>query len=161
MATAEFAIRNAPKPRPPSNARAAPATTLWRSFQDRMPRIMTALPIAVLPAWSGGRCRPVAGRKEPRLLYRCGDRFSRGVSETTLCLPPRQTHSRNRSEEHTSELQSRLHLVCRLLLEKKKDNYLLPFAQPHGLHPLPCVQSPTSLHADGHSAFDAALRSVL
>src|SRR2546429_1053596 len=26
----------------------------------------------------------------------------------------------NRSEEHTSELQSRLHLVCRLLLEKKK-----------------------------------------
>src|SRR5205809_3515987 len=27
-----------------------------------------------------------------------------------------------RSEEHTSELQSRLHLVCRLLLEKKKPN---------------------------------------
>src|SRR2546422_8361090 len=27
-----------------------------------------------------------------------------------------------RSEEHTSELQSRLHLVCRLLLEKKKQN---------------------------------------
>src|SRR2546422_1387267 len=30
-----------------------------------------------------------------------------------------------RSEEHTSELQSRLHLVCRLLLEKKKKNWLL------------------------------------
>src|SRR2546429_7077086 len=29
----------------------------------------------------------------------------------------------NRSEEHTSELQSRLHLVCRLLLEKKKNTY--------------------------------------
>ena len=29
--------------------------------------------------------------------------------------------SGNRSEEHTSELQSRLHLVCRLLLEKKKE----------------------------------------
>src|SRR5256884_3703703 len=28
-----------------------------------------------------------------------------------------------RSEEHTSELQSRLHLVCRLLLEKKKMNF--------------------------------------
>src|SRR3989449_6106155 len=28
--------------------------------------------------------------------------------------------TRERSEEHTSELQSRLHLVCRLLLEKKK-----------------------------------------
>src|SRR2546429_7403407 len=31
-----------------------------------------------------------------------------------ICLDP------SRSEEHTSELQSRLHLVCRLLLEKKK-----------------------------------------
>src|SRR2546422_3679687 len=30
---------------------------------------------------------------------------------------------RLRSEEHTSELQSRLHLVCRLLLEKKKKEY--------------------------------------
>src|SRR5207237_4450314 len=30
-----------------------------------------------------------------------------------------------RSEEHTSELQSHLNLVCRLLLEKKKNNYLV------------------------------------
>src|SRR5689334_24118105 len=29
----------------------------------------------------------------------------------------------DRSEEHTSELQSQFHLVCRLLLEKKKHNY--------------------------------------
>src|SRR5205809_3002419 len=32
-----------------------------------------------------------------------------------------QVDSSLRSEEHTSELQSRLHLVCRLLLEKKKN----------------------------------------
>src|SRR3712207_8311400 len=32
----------------------------------------------------------------------------------------RQTFTRNRSEEHTSELQSRQYLVCRLLLEKNK-----------------------------------------
>src|SRR5687768_18177617 len=32
----------------------------------------------------------------------------------------RQNRRPSRSEEHTSELQSRLHLVCRLLLEKKK-----------------------------------------
>src|SRR2546422_7087472 len=40
-------------------------------------------------------------------------RYSRG---------PRAIRARgsDRSEEHTSELQSRLHLVCRLLLEKKK-----------------------------------------
>src|SRR5687768_18260411 len=34
----------------------------------------------------------------------------------------RELRPRVRSEEHTSELQSRLHLVCRLLLEKKKQS---------------------------------------
>src|SRR2546422_1518503 len=41
-------------------------------------------------------------------------------------LPRQESQARRRqaqrSEEHTSELQSRLHLVCRLLLEKKKKN---------------------------------------
>src|SRR2546422_7198328 len=38
-----------------------------------------------------------------------------------------------RSEEHTSELQSRLHLVCRLLLEKKKNKENARYAQSvHG-----------------------------
>src|SRR3712207_8663730 len=48
-----------------------------------------------------------------------------------LCLPPQWTRRggrhlarRDRSEEHTSELQSRQYLVCRLLLEKKKKNYI-------------------------------------
>src|SRR5260370_21002430 len=39
-------------------------------------------------------------------------------------IPPRRTNPTNtakRSEEHTSELQSHLNLVCRLLLEKKKN----------------------------------------
>src|SRR3989449_4070989 len=41
------------------------------------------------------------------------------VAHQLLAFP--RDHLRNhRSEEHTSELQSRLHLVCRLLLEKKK-----------------------------------------
>src|SRR5689334_23732236 len=35
----------------------------------------------------------------------------------------------NRSEEHTSELQSQFHLVCRLLLEKKKDDMFHNFVQ--------------------------------
>src|SRR2546429_6579528 len=34
--------------------------------------------------------------------------------------PPARGREHDRSEEHTSELQSRLHLVCRLLLAKKK-----------------------------------------
>src|SRR5437870_8671071 len=36
-----------------------------------------------------------------------------------------------RSEEHTSELQSRGHLVCRLLLEKKKTTTILPLNAAH------------------------------
>src|SRR2546422_7403253 len=39
-----------------------------------------------------------------------------------------------RSEEHTSELQSRLHLVCRLLLEKKKKTTLPGVAQRRGVY---------------------------
>src|SRR2546422_1564935 len=41
-----------------------------------------------------------------------------------------QHDSRQRSEEHTSELQSRLHLVCRLLLEKKKNDQTAPIPIP-------------------------------
>src|SRR2546422_5297051 len=37
-----------------------------------------------------------------------------------VAVPLNPLSSEERSEEHTSELQSRLHLVCRLLLEKKK-----------------------------------------
>src|SRR2546429_3932279 len=39
-----------------------------------------------------------------------------------------------RSEEHTSELQSRLHLVCRLLLEKKKKTRYLDLRDLHYVH---------------------------
>src|SRR2546422_2615733 len=46
--------------------------------------------------------------------------------------------NRERSEEHTSELQSRLHLVCRLLLEKKKRRTNL------GRHPRPVVRTSCS-----------------
>src|SRR5690348_17587427 len=37
--------------------------------------------------------------------------------------PPARSAVEQRSEEHTSELQSPVHLVCRLLLEKKKEQY--------------------------------------
>src|SRR5215510_15741040 len=45
-------------------------------------------------------------------------RLWRGVAD--FAGGARARHRRTRSEEHTSELQSRGHLVCRLLLEKKK-----------------------------------------
>src|SRR3712207_7095518 len=41
------------------------------------------------------------------------------------------TEAHTRSEEHTSELQSRQYLVCRLLLEKKKNHQELPSVSPH------------------------------
>src|SRR3989442_3541497 len=44
------------------------------------------------------------------------------ADETTLGKKPKKKKPIFRSEEHTSELQSRPHLVCRLLLEKKKQN---------------------------------------
>src|SRR2546422_2039481 len=43
--------------------------------------------------------------------------------KSSVCCPW-PSISWGRSEEHTSELQSRLHLVCRLLLEKKKKNQI-------------------------------------
>src|SRR2546429_5440639 len=48
-------------------------------------------------------------------------RASTVSSEARFAAPADSRASRTRSEEHTSELQSRLHLVCRLLLEKKKN----------------------------------------
>src|SRR5205809_4027656 len=50
----------------------------------------------------------------------CGTEEGR-VSTTRLWKRIIATLPSSRSEEHTSELQSRLHLVCRLLLEKKID----------------------------------------
>src|SRR2546430_8574779 len=48
---------------------------------------------------------------------------------------PGRRGDRDRSEEHTSELQSQSNLVCRLLLEKKKGT-ILPSIMPHRLNGL-------------------------
>src|SRR5689334_24308680 len=60
-------------------------------------------------------------------LFRSSRRRSASAGRTTRrrscsTLPrPRPSSRAGRSEEHTSELQSQFHLVCRLLLEKKKN----------------------------------------
>src|SRR5687768_17993862 len=66
---------------------------------------------------------------EPSAICVCRDLSTRVVSRARrACNASCEARSRfisarsKRSEEHTSELQSRLHLVCRLLLEKKKKN---------------------------------------
>src|SRR2546429_6084474 len=48
------------------------------------------------------------------------DALSNALVSALNHWPQDGVHGKIRSEEHTSELQSRLHLVCRLLLEKKK-----------------------------------------
>src|SRR5260370_16605166 len=54
---------------------------------------------------------------------------------------PSFAHDVKRSEEHTSELQSHLNLVCRLLLEKKKKKYTHknPIQQPLSSHLVPTI----------------------
>src|SRR3989442_8437575 len=59
--------------------------------------------------------------QNPRQGPRDQDRFPRDLRHGDLGDGRRSRG--NRSEEHTSELQSRPHLVCRLLLEKKKRTY--------------------------------------
>src|SRR2546422_4693704 len=61
---------------------------------------------------------PSSGRDPNALGVRSGRRCS--TSMLSSAASPRRQTPVVRSEEHTSELQSRLHLVCRLLLEKKK-----------------------------------------
>src|SRR3712207_7641710 len=86
--------------RRPPRSTLFPYTTLFRS---------DVLLIAMAPQCGRSRSRPSAAGHgaDPHLV---------SSPETTLL--------RLRSEEHTSELQSRQYLVCRLLLEKKKKNHL-------------------------------------
>src|SRR3712207_7989531 len=98
--------------RRPPRSTLFPYTTLFRSL------VLRGLP-------EGGRGRvPVAG---PGAARGRGARAGlRGHARLLLqprdaALPgPAEAGAAGRSEEHTSELQSRQYLVCRLLLEKKK-----------------------------------------
>src|SRR5687768_18053766 len=81
--------------RRPPRSTLFPYTTLFRSG-------VVGLELVAAPR-SGGSGAPAGPPRLGRRHHRHARRPSRG-----------------RSEEHTSELQSRLHLVCRLLLEKKK-----------------------------------------
>src|SRR3712207_6886377 len=90
--------------RRPPRSTLFPYTTLFRSFQRvaKLEGIVPALESSHAVAWALG---PGAGEV-------AGDTGHVDL----ICLSGRG----DRSEEHTSELQSRQYLVCRLLLEKKK-----------------------------------------
>src|SRR3712207_6858099 len=99
--------------RRPPRSTLFPYTTLFRSPRGGRVRRATA---------PGRRDPPGRGAGEDG-----GDRGQEGVRPRPRRRPPparrgRRHHPR-RSEEHTSELQSRQYLVCRLLLEKKNKVY--------------------------------------
>src|SRR2546429_4615826 len=101
--------------RRPPRSTLFPYTTLFRSYFEEERWItlgMDALGrvLVVIYTWRGERVRLISARQERRKYEES--------HEARIRFQPRQT----RSEEHTSELQSRLHLVCRLLLEKKKQH---------------------------------------
>src|SRR2546422_4506782 len=78
----------------------------------RRPPRSTLFPYTTLfRSVGGGRACQAEGQRE--------DTYGRSL-EDEVCGARRTRYVKRRSEEHTSELQSRLHLVCRLLLEKKK-----------------------------------------
>src|SRR3712207_7645235 len=90
--------------RRPPRSTLFPYTTLFRSPRERR--------LDAPPRWQAKRA------VRPQLAKRLRDL---GVGGRLLGAERRQRrHDRERSEEHTSELQSRQYLVCRLLLEKKK-----------------------------------------
>src|SRR5256885_8202773 len=77
------------------------------------------------------RSLPLQGGK-----FRCpggvpaGIRATAGFGACSAYAAGHQPEGGHRSEEHTSELQSPCNLVCRLLLEKKKNLQLLPHTYP-------------------------------
>src|SRR5204863_7959096 len=85
----------------------------------RPPR-STLFPYTTLFRSTAARCcagRPIFRR---RPSASCGRRSSAATSRACGRSPRARRAPARRSEEHTSELQSRRDLVCRLLLEKKK-----------------------------------------
>src|SRR5687768_17874863 len=99
--------------RRPPRSTLFPYTTLFRSRARADPGARGGGGGHTCAGPAGGRSRAPGGGGRDRGRDR-GRRAARVRSES------RRGEPRAGSEEHTSELQSRLHLVCRLLLEKKK-----------------------------------------
>src|SRR2546429_3316565 len=91
----------------------------------RRPPRSTLFPYTPLSRSPAAAARAGAGRAGRRVGAKVGGAVPRigrlrEVAAEAIARPG-HVDVPDRSEEHTSELQSRLHLVCRLLLEKKKE----------------------------------------
>src|SRR2546429_2482564 len=110
--------------RRPPRSTLFPYTTLFRSRPAGVCRLSALCALSS----TRGDARRVEGTVWNRSLHRRNQCFGSPLSRLSGGLTPetvsRLARGAGRSEEHTSELQSRLHLVCRLLLEKKKEHQL-------------------------------------
>src|SRR5437899_10096591 len=68
-------------------------------------------------------------------LFRSAEPVQRRMRALQHAIALHQVHAFERSEEHTSELQSLRHLVCRLLLEKKNNQLALNVARSYDTRP--------------------------
>src|SRR3712207_7206357 len=75
---------------------------------------------------SVGREPPARGQRHEAVIALDDVAVGRRAAHQPLARGEDAVGQRRRSEEHTSELQSRQYLVCRLLLEKKKTRQHLP-----------------------------------
>src|SRR3712207_7625998 len=94
--------------RRPPRSTLFPYTTLFRSVEVQAGLALRLVRAVAVEAGVGQDRPDVAVEVDPPARLR----------------PRRQRAHEERSEEHTSELQSRQYLVCRLLLEKKKKSYI-------------------------------------
>src|SRR5207249_11686617 len=92
------------------------------SLHDALPILTTTPESSALRLAAGRNARPSAGvtRSTEKKLLETTSIATISPRPLVLTKAPRPPCARTRSEEHTSELQSRFDLVCRLLLEKKK-----------------------------------------
>src|SRR3712207_8714195 len=98
------------------------ATNLWSAdfffLMIRRPPRSTLFPYTTL-----FRSDAVPEKHHHGVNTSCGHQVSYSVQSRSFEVGSAPARVRYRSEEHTSELQSRQYLVCRLLLEKKKKKF--------------------------------------
>src|SRR5439155_20055316 len=100
--------------RPPPRSTLFPYTTLFRSLNP----VREPLPAPQPRRRTARRALPCGRRRLRRQVRATAARGKREHNDQGEECATDPAHGGSRSEEHTSELQSRGHLVCRLLLEK-------------------------------------------
>src|SRR5207302_11155959 len=95
------------------------------------PPISTLFPYTTLFRSQSYSARRIPPPADPKPARSCGTARTIRPRHQLIRAAMKKRRSRPRSEEHTSELQSRENLVCRLLLEKKKKKHIATHPDIH------------------------------